>query len=87
VQQTKIIVLFLCVVCALLTSRLLLLLFAARPDNPSIELLLLLSWPFAWPLSWIDIAQPVYGARFERGTLASIIVCLVSLRLVTQKRH
>ena len=86
VQQTKIIVILLCGACTVLVSRLLLLLFAARPDNPSVELILMLSEPLAWPLSWIDASQPVYGARFERGTLLTIGGCLTGLWLVT-RRH
>ena len=70
------------IVCMLLVSRLILLLFAARPDNGGVALLLSISAPLAWPLSWIDAQQPIYGARFERGTLLSIVMCLTGLYLL-----
>jgi hypothetical protein len=81
-QITKLTSLAIIVICTLLVSRLVLLLFAARPDNAGIAFLLTLSTPFAWPFSWIDAQQPVYGARFERGTLLSIVMCLTGLYLV-----
>lgn len=81
-QITKLTSLTLIVICTLLVSRLILLLFAARPDNDGVALVLSLSAPLAWPLSWIDVQQPIYGARFERGTLLSIVMCLTGLYLV-----
>lgn len=65
---------------AVLCARLVLLLLAARPDNPGVVLLLALSDPLVWPVTWIDQLQPVYGARFERGTLVELVLCLIGLR-------
>lgn len=81
-QTTKLATIALIIITAILVSRLLLLLFAARPDNLGVAFLLQLSAPWAWPLSWIDAQQPIYGARFERGTLLSIIFCLAGLYIV-----
>jgi hypothetical protein len=81
-QIAKLTSLMLIIICTLLVSRLVFLLFAARPDNGGIALLLSISAPFAWPLSWIDAQQPIYGARFERGTLLSIVMCLTGLYLL-----
>ena len=65
--------------CALLMSRLLLLLFAARPDNAAVTAIVWLTDVLVWPLAWIDNLQPVYGARFERGTLLEVVLCLCVL--------
>lgn len=84
-QTTKLTTIALVIVTAILVSRLLLLLFAARPDNLGVAFLLNVSAPWAWPLSWIDAQQPIYGARFERGTLLSIILCLAGLYVVRRR--
>jgi hypothetical protein len=67
--------LLLALVAALLISRMCLLLFAARPDNPGVELILWVSTPLYWPWQWIDAGQPLYGARFERGALVGVALC------------
>jgi hypothetical protein len=81
----KLAMLSLIIICTILISRVLLLLFAARPDNVSVALILAVSAPFAWPLSWMDVYQPVFGARFERGTLISAVLCIVGLFLIRKK--
>lgn len=70
----------------MLVTRLILLLFAARPDNAGIAFVLWISTPLAWPMSWIDATQPLYGARFERGTLVSILVILIGLYAVSRRK-
>ncbi|MFZ9858554.1 MAG: hypothetical protein ACO3F2_09540 [Roseiflexaceae bacterium] len=84
-QTTRVTIIALIIITTILVSRLLLLLFAARPDNVGVAFLLEVSAPWAWPMSWIDAQQPVYGARFERGTLLTIMLCLVGLYFV--RRH
>lgn len=71
--------------CTILVTRLILLLFAARPDNAGIAFILWISTPFAWPMSWIDATQPLYGARFERGTLLSILGIFVGLYAISRR--
>ncbi len=85
VQTTKLATLALIIIITVLVSRLLLLLFAARPDNLGVAFLLNVSAPWAWPLSWIDVQQPIYGARFERGTLLSILLCVAGLYVVRSR--
>lgn len=68
----------LAVIAAILLSRMLLLLFAARPDNPGVAAILWMSTPFYWPWQWVDIGQPLYGARFERGSLVGMCLCWVT---------
>lgn len=65
----------LALVAAVLLSRMVLLLFAARPDNPGVELIIWVSTPLYWPWQWIDAGQPRYGARFERGALLGVCLC------------
>lgn len=58
-------------------SRVTLLLFAARPTNVGVQAVL---WVSKWlyvPFGWIDAGQPLYGARFERGSLLIAIILLV----------
>jgi hypothetical protein len=65
----------------LLLARLVALLFAARPDNLVIQMLLWLTAPLVWPWHWFDrwVGQPSEGARLELATLAAIAtVALVS---------
>ncbi len=70
--------------CALLIARLCILLFAARPDNFGVGVLLSVTNGIVWPLAWIDATQPQFGARFERGTLCLIIVGLIALNRLTK---
>lgn len=83
-KQTTIVVLAL--VCALLTVRLIVLLFAARPDNSALLLMLNISDLLVWPLAWIDATQPQFGARFERGTLLMVVLGILVLRFMHKMR-
>ena len=74
------------VVLALLASRVLILLFAARPDNPGVALILSVSDFLRMPFAWIDTLQPVYGARFERGTLLECALVVLLLLWVRRSR-
>ncbi|GIV98285.1 MAG: hypothetical protein KatS3mg057_2942 [Herpetosiphonaceae bacterium] len=65
---------FLGVFEALLIGRLVVLLLAANPENPFVALLLAWSAPLAAPLAVLDVHQPAFGSRFERGTLLMIFV-------------
>lgn len=83
-KQTTIVVLAL--MCALLTVRLIVLLFAARPDNSSLSFILNISDVLVWPLAWLDATQPQFGARFERGTLLMVVLGILGLRFVHKMR-
>ncbi len=72
---------------AILASRVLILLFAARPDNPGVALLLSVSEYLRMPFAWIDTLQPVYGARFERGTVLECVILLAVLLWVRRLRR
>ena len=75
------------VLIAILASRVLILLFAARPDNPGIAVLLTVSDVLRMPFAWIDTLQPVYGARFERGTVLECVMLLAVLLWVRRSRR
>ncbi len=75
------------VLLAILASRVLILLFAARPDNPGVALLLSVSEYLRMPFAWIDTLQPVYGARFERGTVLECVILLAVLLWVRRLRR
>jgi preprotein translocase subunit SecD len=62
----------------LLSARLLALLFAARPDNPAISLLLTLTAPLTAPFRILDrlAGQPQFGARLELATLAALVLAI-----------
>jgi hypothetical protein len=66
---------------ALLLVRLIVLLMAARPDNAGVAALLASTDILVWPFAWIDATQPVYGSRFERGTLLALVLLLVGMRI------
>ncbi|HEX6287693.1 MAG TPA: hypothetical protein VFZ66_00810 [Herpetosiphonaceae bacterium] len=61
-----------------LAARLIALLFAARPDNPAIGLLLALTAPLTAPFRILDrlAEQPPFGARLELATLAVMALVL-----------
>ena len=61
----------------LLLARLVARLLAARPDNPSIQLLHSVTGPLVAPLSALNYAQPPFGAALELATL--IMATLVPL--------
>jgi hypothetical protein len=58
----------------LLLARLLARLLAARPDNPSIELLYRISGPLVAPLAGLDLGQRQYGAVLELSTTTLAII-------------
>ena len=61
----------------LMLSRMTLLLFAARPDNVGVQVVVWLPQWLYLPFGWIDAGQPVFGARFERGALVAALICII----------
>lgn len=59
---------------ALLLVRLVLRLFAARPDNPLVQVLLAATAPLVLPLAFLDARQPRFGAVLEFSTLVCILL-------------
>jgi hypothetical protein len=79
---------------ALLAARLTIQLFAARPDNPALAMLLMLTAPLRAPLAFLDAGQPRYGAVLEYSTLVTMLLVLILgylawivLRTATVRRH
>jgi hypothetical protein len=73
---------------AMLLARLVLRLFAARPDNPIVAPLLAITTPPPL-LAALDIGQPRFGAVLEFSTLALIVLLLIAglvLRWIWQGR-
>jgi hypothetical protein len=67
----------------LLLARVVLRLFAARPDNSFVRVFLDLTELLHAPLGFLDSGQPRYGATLELSTLALImLLALVGWRLV-----
>jgi len=62
---------------ALLCARLLLRLFAARPDNPFFRTLFDATAPLVAPLSFLDTGQPRFGAVLEFSTLVCILLLIL----------
>ncbi|MBK9712261.1 MAG: YggT family protein [Kouleothrix sp.] len=60
---------------ALLLSRLVLRLFAARPDHPVVAALYLITAPVQ-ALAFLDASQPRFGATLELSTLALFLLIL-----------
>ena len=60
----------------LLLARLVLRLFAARPDNPFVRAFLDTTAPLLAPLAFLDTGQPRYGATLEISTL--VLVALLA---------
>ncbi|MDP9309677.1 MAG: YggT family protein [Chloroflexota bacterium] len=60
----------------LLLLRLVALLFAGRPDNPWLALVLALTAPLTVPFRVLDqwAGQPRFGARLELATLAAMLL-------------
>jgi hypothetical protein len=72
---------------ALLLARILLKLFAARPENPVIEALFALTAPPP-ALVILDAGQPRFGAVLEFSTLALVVLLLgAGLLLRVWQRH
>jgi YggT family protein len=59
---------------ALLLARLVLRLFAARPDNPFVQTFLAVTGPLLTPMAFLDAGQPRYGATLELSTLALVML-------------
>ena len=73
---------------ALLLARLVLRLFAARPDNPIFAALFAITTPLR-AFAALDAGQPRFGAVLEFSTLALIVLLLVAgllLRRLWQSR-
>jgi uncharacterized protein YggT (Ycf19 family) len=66
-------------IAGLLLARLVALLFAARPDNSAVTILLAISAPLVAPFGWLDrlAGQPQWGARLELATLAALAALLI----------
>jgi hypothetical protein len=58
----------------LLLARLVLRLFAARPDNQFVRVVLDATGPLLAPLTFLDSGQPRYGATLELSTLALVML-------------
>jgi YggT family protein len=67
------------VVEGILIARFVLRLFAARPDNPVVQVVYGITQPLIAPLHALDAGQPQYGASLEFATLAM----LIALPLIT----
>lgn len=72
----------------LLLVRLVALLFAARPDNPILGLLLALTAPLTAPFAALNqlTGQPQWGARLDLAALAAIAL-LLTLAAALQRLH
>jgi YggT family protein len=64
-------------ITALLLARLVLKLFAARPDNPVFAAVLAITTP-PRALALLDAGQPRFGAVLEFSTLALIAILLIA---------
>ena len=63
---------------ALLLTRLVLKLFAARPNHPVVSLIFTATSPLVRPLASLDASQPRFGAILEFSSLAcAVLVPLV----------
>ena len=72
---------------ALLLARLVLRLFAARPENAAFAALYALTAPFRMPLAALDAGQPRFGAVLELSTLAACgLVAVATLALAAVAR-
>jgi uncharacterized protein YggT (Ycf19 family) len=67
---------------ALLLARLVLRLFAARPDNAFVAALYAFTKPLMAPLAALDASQPRFGAVLELSTLALVVVLPAVLYLI-----
>lgn len=65
----------------LLLLRLVALLFAARPDNVALALILALTAPLTAPFRVLDqwAGQPRFGARLELATLAVMLLLALAV--------
>ncbi len=81
----RVVIYTLAIIIALLVCRLIVLLMAARPDNSGVAVMLSITEYIVWPLAWVDASQPVFGSRFERGTLALIFFAVIGLRIYVRR--
>jgi hypothetical protein len=58
----------------LLVARLMVRLFAGRPDNPALGALLTITEPLQRWLATLDAAQPRFGATLEYSTLVMLVL-------------
>ena len=72
---------------ALLAARLVLRLFAARPDNPAFAALFALTAPLAAPFAALDTGQPHFGATLEFSTVAALLILIVLIAILRGLRH
>jgi hypothetical protein len=72
-------------IAGLLLARLVALLFAARPDNPAVTILLAITEPLVMPFGWLDrlAGQPQWGARLELATLAALAALVIVTFIVS----
>jgi uncharacterized protein YggT (Ycf19 family) len=75
------------VATGLLLVRLVLRLFAARPEHPVVAAVLTLTAPFVAPLAALDARQPRFGATLELSTLVLAVVCALLVALLHRWRH
>jgi uncharacterized protein YggT (Ycf19 family) len=59
---------------ALLLARLVLKLFAARPDHPVVVNVFAITMPLITPLTILDAGQPAFGAVLEFSTLVLVFI-------------
>lgn len=77
---------------ALLLARLVLRLFAARPENPAFAALFALTAPLVAGFAALDAGQPRFGATLEYSTLAlclglMLIVLLLRVLISRSRTH
>ncbi|NCC30705.1 MAG: YggT family protein [Chloroflexia bacterium] len=64
----------------LLLARLVARVLAARPDNPAITVLYMVTAPFVSPFAFLNATQPPFGAVLEFSTLlVALLVPLLAL--------
>lgn len=66
----------------LLAARLVLRLFAARPDHPLVAALLWFTDPIVGPLVALNARQPLFGAVLELSTLSLLVAVVVVIVVV-----
>lgn len=73
----------------LLAARLLLLLLAARPDNPSVAGVLWATTPLVAPLAFLNAGQPRFGAVLDLAALLllAVVVVLTGVGVTVRKRY
>ncbi len=72
---------------ALLLTRLVLQLFAARPDNSIFAAVRAITAPLLAPLAGLDAGQPHFGAVLEWSTLALLLLMIVVIVALASALH